>query len=908
MTDVQKRKAAAKFAESWQGRGYEKGEAQVFWYELLRDVYDVDNPNSYIKFEDPIKLVNIGYIDGYISATKVIIEQKKLGINLGKKDSQTGFTPFEQAERYSHKLSYSGRPRWIVTCNFSEFWIYDMEYPNNPPEKVLLVDLSKEYYRLNFLADPTSEKIKKEKQISLQAGEIVGALYDEILKQYKTPDDLETLRDLNILCVRLVFCLYAEDAGIFGGRTQFRDYIRNVANNNVEDVREALQNLFDVLNQEEKARSPYLKSALAAFPYVNGGLFDGRKIEIPLFNKKIVDLLIQDAADGFYWSGISPTIFGAVFESTLNPVTRRSGGMHYTSIENIHKVIDPLFLDGLKAELDEIKEKKQVNVKLKNLSAFQRKLSNLKFLDPACGSGNFLTETYLSLRRLENEVLSLLYGEGQLTFEGDIDMIIKVSIEQFYGIEINDFAVSVAKTALWIAESQMLKETEIIINKDLNFLPLKSYANIIEGNALRIDWEEVVPKSELSYIMGNPPFINYKDQSSEQKKDVAVFTKAKCLDYVAMWYFKATAYIQGATIKCAFVSTNSIAQGEQPVALWKPLFNRGVHINFAVESFKWGNESKDNALVYCVIIGFSGEESENNLNPYLLNAPTVFIERRSKPLCAVPQIIKGSIGGDDGALIIEKKDYESVYSEQTAKFIRKFIGGDELIKNTHRYCLWLKDAQPNEIRSSKFIQERIQRCKGFREESGRPQTKKLAETPYLFGEIRQPDVRMLVIPKVSGGNRKYIPMKFIEPDVIVNGSALILPGATLYHFGVLTSFVHMAWTRTVCGWYGPSYQYSSTIVYNNFPWIDVSDKQQNEIKVLAQNILETRKPFEDNGNSLADLYDVNAMPANLLKAHDVLDRAVVRLYGFSPNATESEVVAGLMERYQKLTGGTDNVR
>ena len=553
MTDKEQRTAAKNFADFWEDKGYEKGESQPFWLSLLREVLGVEKPETIIRFEDKVMLDHTSFIDGIISSTHVLIEQKSADKNLRKAIKQSDgsyLTPFEQAKRYSAELPYSERPRWIVTCNFREFLIYDMEKPTGEPESILLKDLSKEAYRLQFLVDTGSEHVRKEMEISIKA----------ILKQYNDPEADSTLKSLNKLCVRIVFCLYAEDSGLFGNRTKFHDYIKSYAERDIRSVRKALIELFKVLDMPEDKRKeydPYMDEELASFPYVNGGLFADENIEIPNLNENIVSLLLRKASENFDWSEISPTIFGAVFESTLNPETRRSGGMHYTSIENIHKVIDPLFLDDLRAELDSIKSIKTEKTREQKLTEFQNKLASLTFLDPACGSGNFLTETYLSLRRLENELLRLRLGKQMIM--GAVDPI-RVSIGQFYGIEINDFAVTVAKTALWIAESQMMKQTEEIVNMNLDFLPLKSYANIVEGNALRLDWESVVPKDKLNYIMGNPPFVGYSLQSPEQKQDILSiyvdekgkpYKTAGKIDYVSGWYFKAAKLIAATNIRVA---------------------------------------------------------------------------------------------------------------------------------------------------------------------------------------------------------------------------------------------------------------------------------------------------------------------------------------------------------------------
>ena len=574
--------AAKRFAETWKGKGYEKGESQVYWLTLLRDVYGVEHPEEFITFEDQVHLDHTSFIDGMIPATKVMIEQKGIHKDLNAKIRQSDgsfLNPFQQAKRYITELPLSKHPRWVVTCNFKEFYVYDMERPGGDPEIIKLEDLEKEYYRLQFLVDSGNEHLKREMEVSMKAGDIVGLIYDALYKQYKDPTKESSMKSLNMLCVRLVFCLYAEDAGIFGRKGMFHDYLNGY---DVKDMRKVLIELFKVLDTKIEDRDPYLEDSLAEFPYVNGGLFENEDIEIPNFTEEIKELLLNQASDDFDWSEISPTIFGAVFESTLNPETRRKGGMHYTSIENIHKVIDPLFLKELEQELDEINDIKTVKIKEKKLDDFQTKLASLKFFDPACGSGNFLTETYISLRRLENKVLEIK-SNGQIVLGVAVNPI-KVSIQQFYGIEINDFAVTVAKTALWIAESQMMKETERVVHMKLDFLPLKSYVNIVEGNALRIDWNDVVPAYELNYIMGNPPFVGARlmEQGSVQKKEVQdIFGDIKDvqdLDYVTCWYKLAAQYIQNTKIEVCFVSTNSICQGSQVPILWNVLFNE-YHID-----------------------------------------------------------------------------------------------------------------------------------------------------------------------------------------------------------------------------------------------------------------------------------------------------------------------------------------
>lgn len=906
MTDKEQKSAAKKFAEYWKDKGYEKGESQPFWLSLLRDVFGVSEPEKFIAFEEQVHLDHTSFIDGHISVTNVLIEQKSKGKNLRsgiKQSDGSMLTPFQQAKRYSSELPYSQRPRWIVTCNFEEFLIYDMEKPNCEPEQIFLKDLPKEYYRLNFLTDTGDENIKKEMEVSLQAGELVGKLYNAILKQYKNPDNPESLKSLNMLCVRLVFCLYAEDAGIFGRHNMFHDYLKEFE---IKDVRRALIDLFKILDTENENRDPYLEGTISEFPYVNGGLFADENIEIPNFDEEIVTLLLNNASMDFDWSAISPTIFGAVFESTLNPETRRSGGMHYTSIENIHKVIDPLFLDDLKKELEEIKERKRERDK--KLLEFQDKLSSLKFLDPACGSGNFLTETYISLRRLENEAIKVRQKDGQIEF--DLGEIIKVSIGQFYGIEINDFAVSVAKTALWIAESQMMHETEEIVHMSLDFLPLKSYANIVEGNALRIPWESVVPKNEVDFIMGNPPFAGRRYRTKEQIEDVSKFFNYKDIDYVACWYKKASVFIQNTNIRIEFVSTNSIVQGEQVRPLWEELFNDyNIKINFAYKTFLWDSESSSKAHVHCVIISFScftvnkkvlydnGVCNEvKNINGYLIDAPNIFLNNRNTPICHIPKMQNGNVPLDGDALKIEIEDYEQF---KDCKYIKQLIGGTELINNKKRYVLWLVGVSPKEIHNNSLIKSRVELCRQNQLNMKDNATRKLADTPTTFRDTNNPD-NFIALPMVSSEKRKYIPMAFFNSDYIPTNQVQIIPNATLYHFGVLTSNVHMAWVRTVCGRLKSDYRYSKDIVYNNFPWCDPTPEQKAKIEQTAQAILDARALYPDC--SLADLYDELTMPKELRRAHQNNDRAVMQAYGFDVKTmTESECVGVLMEMYRGMT-------
>jgi len=971
-TEKQQAAAAKRFAEKWRGKGYEKGDSQIFWTELLTEVFGIEDPSTFIRFEEQVKVDKTNFIDVHLPQTKVIIEQKSLGKDLRAPIRQSDgslLTPFQQGKRYNAELPYSQRARWIVTCNFAEFLVYDMEQPNGEPEQILLENLGKEYYRLQFLVDSRSEHLSKEMEVSMKAGEIVGKLYDELLKQYIDPTNPQSLKSLNVLCVRLVFCLYAEDAGIFGRHDMFHDFLNNYP---TEELRSALIRLFKVMDTPVEERDPYLREDLLAFPYTNGGLFADEQIEIPRMTDSIRQLLLQNASLDFDWSDISPTIFGAVFESTLNPETRRSGGMHYTSIENIHKVIDPLFLNDLRSEFDTILAEKVERQRQRKLSEFQVKLASLTFLDPACGSGNFLTETYLSLRRLENEVIREMY-HGQ-TMMGAFVNPIKVSIQQFYGIEINDFAVTVATTALWISEAQMLAETERIIHQDIDFLPLKSYTNIREGNALRMDWDVIETRSDVptiyaknvhliiepepmkasepvveydeinvvtphfdgnakvgniqryqvryDYIIGNPPFVGYTFQTPEQKADLSRVCAdcGKNIDYVSGWYYKAARLIGNSHTRAALVSTNSITQGEQVSAVWRNLVEQyGMRIDFAYRTFRWDSEASLKAHVHCVIIGFSSQYSTangtrlifdgdrateaDNINPYLLPAPNVFIDKRKRPLADIPLMCKGSQPTDGGNLLLSPSERDQLFAENPdmTKYVRPFVGADEFLNGKQRYCLWLADASPADIKASPEVLRRIGAVREMRQASPKAATRQWAEFPTLFTENRQPSETYILVPSVSSERRRYVPMGFVSPDVVASNLVLIIPGATLYHFGVLMSNVHMAWMRAVCGRLKSDYRYSNDIVYNNFPWPTPTDRQREKIEQTAQAILDARALYPDS--SLADLYDERTMPVELRKAHQQNDRAVMEAYGFpvKNEFTESQCVAELFKLYQELT-------
>lgn len=923
MTYLEQKKKAKEFAVFWKDKGYEKGQSQIFWTTLLTNVFGVENISEFIEFEDQVHIdKTTGFIDGYIPSTKVLIEQKSIEKDLRKPIKQSDgslLNPFQQAKKYIAELPVSKHPKWVITCNFKSFLVYDMNNPNSEPEEILLKNLPKEYYRLSFLVDEKSEHLKKEEELSFKAGELVGKLYDAFSKQYKDITNEQSQKDLNELCVRLVFCLYAEDAGLFGRKNVFHDYLSKY--DDLGLMRKNLIELFKILDTKLEDRDPYLDDDLNQFPYVNGGLFSNENIEIPLFTEEIRDTLLAKASDDFDWSEISPTIFGAVFESTLNPETRRSGGMHYTSIENIHKVIDPLFLNELREKLDDALAYKNEKTRNEKLIEFQNYIASLNFLDPACGSGNFLTETYLSLRRLENEMLSAM-SKGMMML--DIADTIKVSIQQFYGIEVNDFAVKVAKTALWIAEAQMWTETKKIISSFTNisdFLPLETYDNIVEENALRINWNDVISNNKCSYIMGNPPFVGSKYSDKEQKLDMDyVFEnnskiKYRTLDYVTCWFYLASKYILETEIKCAFVSTNSITQGEQTGIIWRPIIEMGITINFAHRTFRWDSEASLKAHVHCVIIGFSCKNlvdkkiifdngkvlKTNNINPYLVSAPNVFIESRNKPFDLRKKMIAPNKPCDYNNLKIEKNEYTDFISKcpQSKKWIKRMVGAQEFINNKERYCLWLVGCEPSELRSMPLVLERVNKCREDRIKANTEESLKLANTPTLFREQINPK-SYLIIPCVSSERRRYIPIGFLDDKTIPVMGTLIIPNADLYDFGILTSNVHMSWTRTVCGRLKSDYRYSKDIVYNNFPLPNPTSQQRDKIEQTAQMILDARAKYPNS--SLADLYDELTMPVELRKAHQANDVAVMEAYGFNWKImTESECVAELMKMYQLLT-------
>lgn len=932
---------AREFVKTWSSpnKGREDADRQTFWNDLLQRVYGIDDYYNYITYEKDVQVkadgkVTTRRIDGYIPSTKVLIEMKGKNVkDLAKPLKQSGgggdLTPFEQAKRYANFLPNSEQPRWILVSNFNEIDIHDMEKPLAIPTVIKLSDLPQKVKLLEFIVNASQQKVIDEKKLSVDAGNLVAKIYHELTNAYAQGRGVdvnspEIQRSLNMLIVRLVFLLYADDSNLFGKDNIFQAFIER---REPRDIRRDLSALFKVLDQPESERDPYLDDEFNQFAYVNGGMFSDENVIIPQFTDELKRLIIEEASAGFDWSGISPTIFGAVFESTLNPKTRRSGGMHYTSIENIHKVIDPLFLNDLHEEFDKIQNMGNRKQRMVRAREFRQKIGKLKFLDPACGSGNFLTETYLSLRKMENECLRIIIGnQGALALTGESEP--KVKIQNFYGIEINDFAVSVARTAMWIAESQMWEQTKDITFANKDFLPLDSNNSIYEGNAIRLEWSDIVKPYELDYIMGNPPFVaNAGRVSAAQSHSKAMLSKEQkedkrklfgqhggVLDYVCCWYKKAAIYMKNTTIKAAFVSTDSIVQGQQVYPLWNNLFTDGIHINFAYRSFKWGNEASNEAIVFVVIIGFSyidnsdklifthdGIKQADNINAYLLDTDNVLIKSRTKPISDMPKMISGGKPVEGGNLIFTDKQKEEFLKKepQAAKFFKHFTSGDGFIKNKMRWCLWLVDATPSEINHMPLVKKQIEKVKKFRLNSLKNATRKAAQRPTTFVEIKQPSTDYLLIPLTTSKNRYYIPIGYVSKNIIANNGASFIPSASKYIFGVITSKVHMAWMRVVSGYFGPSYRYSNTITYNNFPWPNIDDKQKEKISKTAQAILDARKLYPDS--SLDDLYDPLTMPIELRKAHEANDKVVLKAYGLKQSASESEIVQHLFKMYEKLT-------
>ena len=799
---------------------------------------------------------------------------------------------FEQTrQKYMPHLSDEEFPDLWMLCDFEN--IHITRHSTKEFFKFKTADLRKHVMRFANIAGYETERGRGEQiEVNVKAAEKMAKLYDALKDLGYDGHELE------VYLVRLLFCLFADDTGIFP-KDRFYNYIEQ-SKADGSDLSHRIADLFEVPNMPDdiRAKKTMLSEELRGFRYINGNLFSLR-LPPADFNAKMRQTLLT--CIDFDWNTISPAIFGAMFQGVMDKAKRREMGAHYTSEENIEKLINPLFMDDLYKEFERVKTDPAA------LDRFHEKIARLKFLDPACGCGNFLIVTYGKLRELELEILKMKNTSAQLVI--DISSFRKVSVEQFYGIEYEEFPCQTAQVGMWLTDHQMnLRLEELgIYHVDL---PLGKGAAIVHGNALRLNWEDIVPKNELSYILGNPPFLGARVMSAAQKEDMAqVFGKMKNLgnlDYVTAWYKKAADMMKDTRIKSAFVSTNSIAQGEQPAILWKPLMEQGIFINFGAPTFKWSNEAKGKAAVYCVIVGFSRQKTEPNINQYLPEAPTVFIEKRSKPLTDAPPMNYGSFALDDGNYTISQDEREEILSANpdADKFLRPFIGARELLHNEKRYCVWLQNVSPAEINKCVPIKQRVENVRNWRMNSKRQNTMMLADTPTLFAEIRQPDDMYLVIPTVSSEKRRYMPIAYLPPTVVASNQLYIIPNATLYHFGILTSNVHMAWTRAVCGRLEMRYSYSNTIVYNNFPWPDATDTQKAVINKLAQGVLNARAKYPDS--TLADMYGETSMLFHtiLLNAHRELDRAVMKLYGFPvKDFTEADCVAALMEMYQKLADG-----
>ena len=910
------------FAQRWHNITSEKSDTQSFWLSLFRDVLYIPFPEQYIQFEKRVELSHMSFIDAYIPSTGIIIEQKSPGVNLDESYSQsdgTSMTPYEQAKRYYDWLPASEKGRYIIVCNFSELRIHDMEQPKAPPRIIPLQDIERERSSLAFIVRPERD-YTHEVEVSLRAGELAGKLYDELEKRYVHPDDPESMRSLNILCVRIVFLLYAEDSGLFD-KLQFHDYLKARA----QTARQSLIELFRVLATDTTKRDPYIDATLNAFPYVNGGLFEEENIEIPLLDGEPLRIILEEMSEGFDWSGISPTIFGAVFESTLNPETRKDNGMHYTSIENIHRVIDPMFMYEYTEKAESLLSLPPSQQRNKDLRKLQKEIASLKFFDPACGSGNFLTETYLSLRRLENKIIAAL-TKGQVSFAfSQNETPVQVSIAQFYGIEINDFAVSVARTALWIAETQMLNETKNIVQVYEDILPLKTHSTIIEANALRTDWHTITTPDEKLYIISNPPFIGHQWRKKYQIEDMkAAFSGVPeygKFDYVCAWYNRAADFMKGTGARAAFVSTNSICQGELVNSFWKFMKDKGVEIFFAYRPFVWVSEAKDKAHVHCVVVGISDADispkyiyrssgdnvtrtEAKHINGWLLDLDDVFLENRGAPMLqGMPRMKKGSQPTDGGNLILspdERAELLANYPEAES-FVRRYMSGKDFLHDLERYCLWLVDVEPGKFRHIKPIMDRLALVAEKRRKSSTKAVRKAADTPYMFEQVRQPtNDNFLVVPETTSSRRQYIPMGYMSPDVIISNAIYILPDTDLYMFGVLMSRIHMAWVDVVAGRLRMDYTYSP-FVYNNYPWPCATEKQRVKIERCAQRILDERVKCPES--TLADMYEPLSMPLGLRQAHRENDRAVFRAYGWDEEISDEEIVKRLFVMYKAVKEG-----
>ena len=936
------KKEAKEFVKRWQkrlaaipaGSNNEQQDTQKFWVDLLINVLGIPS-NTIDSFVDFERKVRGRRIDVFVSDHNFLCEQKSWGIDLDKPEPRNGGmeTPLQQAMWYARHLPYSERPRWVMTCNFGTFRLYDLdnERPEDTVQEFSLEELPDSLYLLSFLTSNETSRLHKEQQLSIEAGAYVSRLYDALAKQYhhiEEKDDRaqEEQRSLNVLITRIIFLLYAEDADLLQSHQAFGRYCEG----DPAKLRRKLVDLFETIDTPLEQRDEYMDEDLAAFPYVNGGLFADSSIIVPQMTSEILEA-ITDATQDFDWREISGVIFGGVFEGTLNPETRHAGGMHYTSVENIERCLRPLFLDELWDELHEAEGERTAAKRKQALARLHDKVASITIGDPACGSGNFLTEAYRQLRTIENRIIEDELSEetgnaGQTSLVIAQDSPVRVSLDQLYGIEINDFAVSVAKTALWITEEQMLRKTqEIYVDYDFDFLPLRSLSNLHEGNALKTDWSEVFP-DDLTYLVGNPPFLGARNQSKEQKAELLeVFDGAKNagnIDYCGAWYMKAARFTQGKRTRCALVSTNSICQGEQVANLWKPLHDLGIHIDFAHNTFRWDNEAADKAHVFCVIVGFSRENCEKRLyvhdtpdaaevkkaaksiNAYLSDAPDAFIWNRNKPICDVPKIGIGNKPIDGGFYLFADEEKTDFLNKEPGaeSYFHRWIGSREFLHGESRWCLYLGDAAFAELKELPRCRERIEAVREYRLASKSAPTRKLADRPAHFHVENMPKGNSIVVPKVSSERRRYIPMGFVGPETLCSDLVFLIPNASLYHFGVLQSQFHNAWMRTVAGRLKSDYRYSGGIVYNNFVWPEPTESQREEVERCAQAVLDARDAQE--GATLADMYD----PKNetffpeLMAAHKALDTAVEAAYGVDFGGDEEKIVAHLFNLYAERVG------
>ena len=898
---------ATEFSSKWQGETYEKGESQSFWSDFLA-VFGIDRRRHGAFFEYAIKKGNggQGYIDMFWPG-KLLAEQKSGGKDLSKANIQ--------AYEYLETMPDHDLPEAIVVSDFAHFHFIQLE--SNEKVEFSISDFPKHVKLFAFLLGQTSKNIAEQDPVNRKAAESMAKLHNQLR------DDNYTGHDLEILLVRLVFCMFADDAGIFDRQTLY-DFIKQRTSEDGSDLGLRLIQVFQTLRTPVDQRQSSLDEAIASLPYVNGGLFE-QPIAAPYFTSQMrLEILKAMELD---WSKVSPAIFGSMFQGIMDDTQRRNLGAHYTSEVNILRVIKPLFLDDLYAEYA-VALRAGPRKKFDKLRKLQDKLASLKFLDPACGSGNFLVITYRELRKLEHKIVASLAKnadqQDMFASAGEGVGSLKVNVNQMYGIEIEEFPSLVAQVALWLTDHQMNMEYSAESGRTFKRIPLTASATIVNDNALTKDWAEVIAPSELNYILGNPPFIGAAFKSKEQSQELlSVFNDKNLLklDFVAGWYFKSVDFMKkNPAIQTALVSTNSIVQGEQVPLLWGRLFEKGAKINFAHRTFKWTNDAKGNAAVYCTIVGFAlfdkpekrifeyadikGEPNEiqaKNINGYIIDAPNIFIEKQRQPLSEVPNMIRGSIPYDGGNLLMSQEEYDEVITRepQIVKMIRRYGGAYEMLNNKWRYCLWLADASPADIKSSSFILERVKATKDFREAATTSSVHGKKHTPTLFGDLRQPNSDYLLFPRVSSERRDYMPIGYFTKDTIVADSAYAIPNATLYHFAVLTSRMHMAWMRAVAGRLKSDYRYSKDIVYNNFIWPETTDAQKTEIETLAQNILDARAQFPSS--SLADLYDPLTMPPVLAKAHTTLDHAVDKLYSKTPFTSDTERVALLFEKYQEHT-------